>query len=163
VDAINLRARQRTIDLATELCGASVKGRRVAVLGASFKPLSDDIRDSPALHIACELHLKGAEVRVYDPKANNNARKVFPALRYVASAEAALTGADLVLHLTDWPEFTAIDPHRVANLVRKRRIVDGRNKLDADRWRQAGWEFHGIGRKAKAPAGANWELLTVGA
>jgi UDPglucose 6-dehydrogenase len=159
VDAINLRTRRRAVELATELCDASMQGRRVAVLGASFKPLSDDVRDSPALNIACELHLQGAEVRVYDPQANNNARKVLPALRYVASSEAALTGADLVLHLTDWPEFTEIDPHRAGSLVRNRRIIDGRNKLDADRWRQAGWEFHGIGRGAKPDA---WELPTAG-
>jgi UDPglucose 6-dehydrogenase len=159
VDAINLRTRRGAVDLATEMCGGSMQGRRVAVLGASFKPLSDDVRDSPALNIACELHLQGAEMRVYDPQANNNARKVLPALRYVASAEAALTGADLVLHLTDWPEFRDIDPRRAGSLVRNRRIIDGRNKLDADRWRQAGWEFHGIGRGAKPVA---WELSTAG-
>jgi UDPglucose 6-dehydrogenase len=163
VDAINLRMRQRTVDLAKELCGGSMQGRRVAVLGASFKPLSDDIRDSPALHIACELHLQGADVRVYDPEANNNARKALPALRYVANAEAALTGADLVLHLTDWPEFTEIDPARAATLVRNRRVIDGRNKLDADRWRQAGWTFHGIGRGAGSTRVPGKDLLTVGA
>ena len=163
VDAINLRMRQRTVDLANELCGASVQGRRVAVLGASFKPLSDDIRDSPALAIACELHLQGAQVRVYDPQANNNARKVLPALRYVANAETALTGADLVLHLTDWPEFTQIDPLHAGTLVRNRRIIDGRNKLDADRWRQAGWTFHGIGRGVRPISVPGKDLLTVGA
>jgi len=163
VDAINQRMRQRAVDLARELCGSSVQGRRIAVLGASFKPLSDDIRDSPALNIACELHLQGAELRVYDPEANNNARKVLPALRYVASAEAALTGADLVLHLTDWPEFTQIDPQRAARLVRHRRIIDGRNKLDAERWRQAGWTFHGIGRGASPAGVSSGDLLPVGA
>jgi UDPglucose 6-dehydrogenase len=152
VDAINLRARSRVVDLAEELCGSSMRGRRVAVLGAAFKPLSDDVRDSPALHVAGQLHLKGAEVRVYDPEANNNARAVSPALTYVASPEAALSGADLVLHLTDWPEFAAIDPHRAAQLVRGRRIIDGRNRLDADRWRLAGWTFHGVGRGAPQPA-----------
>jgi UDPglucose 6-dehydrogenase len=163
VDAINLRMRQHTVDLAGELCGGSVRGRRIGVLGASFKPLSDDIRDSPALHIACELHVRGGEVRVYDPEANNNARTALPALRYVASAEAALTGADLVLHLTDWPEFTDIDPSRAASLVRNRRVIDGRNKLDAERWRGAGWTFHGIGRGATAAGVPSGDLVPLGA
>jgi UDPglucose 6-dehydrogenase len=151
VDAINLRARRRTVDLATDLCGRDLQGRRVAVLGAAFKPLSDDVRDSPALHVAGQLHLQGAEVRVYDPEAANNARAVFPALTYVASAAAALTGADLVLHLTEWPEFAEIDPEHAGALVRSRQIIDGRNRLDPARWREAGWSFHGIGR-GTAPA-----------
>ncbi len=146
VDSINLRARDRTVELANDLCGSTVRGHRVAVLGAAFKPLSDDVRDSPALYVAGRLHLQGAQVRVYDPEAANNARTVFPALTYVASTEAALTGADLVLHLTEWPEFAAIDPDRAATLVRERRIIDGRNRLDAERWRAAGWTFRGIGR-----------------
>ena len=146
VDLINLRARTRTVDLANRLCGTTVQGRRVAVLGAAFKPLSDDVRDSPALQVAGQLHLQGADVRVYDPEASNNARAVCPALTYVANAEAAMAGADLVLHLTDWPEFADIDPRRAGRLVRRRRIIDGRNKLDPDRWRNAGWAFHGIGR-----------------
>ena len=146
VDATNLRARQRCVDQAAALCGHTLRGRRVGVLGAAFKPLSDDVRDSPALHVAGQLHAQGAEVRVYDPEAANNARAVFPALTYVASAATAVTGADLVLHLTDWPEFADLDPHAVGSLVRHRRIIDGRNRLDADRWRHAGWAFHGLGR-----------------
>jgi UDPglucose 6-dehydrogenase len=146
VDDINDRARRRTVDLATQLCAPSVRGRRVAVLGAAFKPLSDDVRDSPALDIAGRLHLQGAEVCVYDPEALHSARSAFPALTYVTSADAALTGADLVLHLTDWPEFSRIDPHRAGELVRHRRIVDGRNRLDPGRWREAGWAFSAIGR-----------------
>ncbi len=152
VDAINLEARRRTVELANRLCGSSVRGLRVAVLGAAFKPLSDDVRDSPALHVAGQLHLQGAEVRVYDPEACNNARAVVPALTYVASAEAALSRADLVLHLTEWPEFGQIDPVAAGRLVRHRRIIDGRNRLDAERWREAGWTFHGIGRDASNAA-----------
>ncbi len=148
VDAINLRARARLVDVAEELCGSSLRGCRVAVLGAAFKPLSDDVRDSPALHVAGQLHLKGAEVRVYDPEANNNARGVYPALTYVAEPDAALAGADLVLHLTDWSEFREIDPEHAGRLVRGRRIIDGRNRLDAERWRLAGWTFRGVGRAA---------------
>jgi UDPglucose 6-dehydrogenase len=150
VDLINLRARQRTVDLALKLCGASMRRRRVAVLGAAFKPLSDDVRDSPALHVAGQLRLRGADVRVYDPEANNNARAVFPTLTYVASVDAALTGADLVLHLTDWPEFRSIDPRRAGELVRSRRIIDGRNRLDEARWRVAGWSLYSVGRTGPA-------------
>jgi UDPglucose 6-dehydrogenase len=159
VDTINLRARRRPLELAAELCGHDLRGRRVAVLGAAFKPLSDDVRDSPALHVAGQLHLQGAEVRVFDPEASNNARAVYPALTYVAGIDAALAEADLVLHLTEWPQFREIDPHHAATLVRGRRIIDGRNKLGADRWRRAGWTFRGIGR-GDAPAPTTCEAAS---
>jgi len=155
VDLINLRTRGRTVDLANELCGGSARGRRIAVLGAAFKPMSDDVRDSPALDVAGRLHLQGAHVRVYDPEASNNARAVCPALTYVASAEAALTGADLVLHLTDWPEFLTLDPDEVGDLVSTRRLIDGRNRLDHNLWTTAGWLLRGIGRGAAQPAAAH--------
>jgi UDPglucose 6-dehydrogenase len=145
VDSINLAARDRPVAMAHEILG-DVCGRRIAVLGAAFKPLSDDVRDSPALHVAGRLHHQGAKVRVYDPAASVNARAVEPALTYVASSDAALAGAELVLHLTDWPEFAEIDPARAARLVSSPQIIDGRNKLDADGWRRAGWTFRGIGR-----------------
>jgi UDPglucose 6-dehydrogenase len=151
VDEINLRARRRTVELTRRLCGSRLRGRRVAVLGAAFKPLSDDVRDSPALHIAAKLHSFGAAVRVYDPEASANARAVFPSLTYARSVETALAGADVVLHLTDWPEFTKLDPSRAAELVRRRQIIDGRSQLDEERWRMAGWTFHGLGRGTHRP------------
>jgi UDPglucose 6-dehydrogenase len=141
-------ARQRTVDLAVQLCGPRRKGQRIAVLGAAFKPLSDDVRDSPALAIAGQLHLHGADVRVYDPEASHNARAAYPALTYAASVDAALTGADLVMHLTEWPEFREIDPAHAAGLARNLRLIDGRNKLDHTRWREAGWTVLGLGRGA---------------
>ena len=146
VDMINIRARAHVVHLAEHFCGGAVQGLRIAVLGAAFKPLSDDVRDSPALDVARRLHLRGAEVRVFDPAANNNARWVVPSLTYVASVDAALADADLVLHLTDWPEFTDIDPNRAARLVAHPRLIDARNRLDADRWRLAGWAVHAVGR-----------------
>lgn len=146
VDAINLRARAHVVHLAEQMCGGDVDGLRVGVLGAAFKPLSDDVRDSPALDVARRLHLLGAEVRVYDPAANANARWVVPELTYVAGVDAALAGADLVLHLTEWPEFADLDPNHAAGLVAQPRIIDGRNRLDPDRWRLGGWTFHGVGR-----------------
>jgi UDPglucose 6-dehydrogenase len=151
VDVINVRVRQRAVDLANELCDWRMPGRRIAVLGAAFKPRSDDVRDSPALDIAGRLHLQGAHVRVYDPEAGDNARAASPALTHVDSVEAALTGADLVLHLTDWPEFLSLDPHRLAGLVRRRRIVDGRNRLDRSLWADAGWLLRGFGRSPQTP------------
>ncbi|MGW7383438.1 UDP-glucose dehydrogenase family protein [Streptomyces sp. NPDC054794] len=148
VDAINMRRRDRVVELARELCGGDVLGARITVLGAAFKPDSDDIRDSPALNVAARLRLDGADVTVYDPAATDNARKAFPLLGYALSAEEALRGADLVLHLTEWPQFREIDPEPARSLVRRPRIVDGRGVLDADRWTAAGWRFRALGRPA---------------
>jgi UDPglucose 6-dehydrogenase len=146
VDAINLRRRSRTVELARELCGGSVVGEHIAILGAAFKPDSDDVRDSPALHVAGELQLAGGLVTVYDPKAMPNARERFPTLTYAESAVAACTGANLVLHLTEWPEFGALDPGALAEVVARPCVLDARNALDADAWRAAGWTYRGFGR-----------------
>jgi UDPglucose 6-dehydrogenase len=146
VDAINMRRRARMVDLAREQCDGSFLGRRVAVLGAAFKPNSDDIRDSPALNVAASIQLQGAQVTVYDPKANDNARKLFPTLAYADSAVDAATGAHLVLHLTEWQEFREMDPATLAAVVAERRVVDGRNALDPARWRAAGWTYRALGR-----------------
>jgi UDPglucose 6-dehydrogenase len=146
VDAINMRRRTGTVGLARELCGGSVVGERIAVLGAAFKPDSDDVRDSPALHVAGELQLAGALVTVYDPKAMANARVRFPTLAYADSAVAACAGADLVLHLTEWQEFRALDPAALAEVVTRPCVLDARNALDAAAWRAAGWTYRGFGR-----------------
>lgn len=146
VDAINQRRRARMVDLACELADGSFDGRRVAVLGAAFKPHSDDIRDSPALDVATRILDAGATVTVYDPAALSNARRDYPSLAYAESAVAAATDADVVLHLTEWPEFVAMAPETLSNVVRWRNIVDGRNALDAARWRAAGWHYRALGR-----------------
>jgi UDPglucose 6-dehydrogenase len=146
VDAINLRRRRRVADLAVEECGGSVMDRRVAVLGAAFKPCTDDVRDSPALEVAARLHLKGAQVTVYDPRANSSAAALYPTLGYADDVRAALRDADLVLHLTEWPEFRDLDPAGLLPLVATPRVVDARNALDGDRWRAAGWSFRALGR-----------------
>ncbi|GGN83473.1 UDP-glucose 6-dehydrogenase [Streptomyces albiflavescens] len=153
VDAINMRRRDKVVDLARELCGGGVLGARIAVLGAAFKPDSDDIRDSPALNVAARLGLDGADVTVYDPEAMDNARKAYPLLGYAVSPEEALRGADLVLHLTEWPRFRELDPGRLVSLVSRPRIVDGRGVLDADRWTAAGWHFRALGRPAPVGEG----------
>lgn len=152
VDDINLRARAKVAELARELCGGDIAGRRVAALGAAFKPLSDDVRDSPALDVARRLHAQRADVRVFDPEAALNARAVAPELTYVASLESALRDADLVLHLTEWPQFVEMDPHWAASLVRRRVVLDGRNRLEPNRWSGAGWTIQGIGRPRQLPS-----------
>lgn len=145
VDRVNLGVRERVVRLAGELAGGDVRGRRVAVLGAAFKPGSDDVRDSPALDVATRLHRAGASVSVYDPEALATGRAVAPELRFVAAAETALRDADLVLHLTEWPEFADLDPTQVATLVRGRVLLDARNRLDLARWATAGWTVRGLG------------------
>ncbi|GAA4851707.1 UDP-glucose/GDP-mannose dehydrogenase family protein [Kitasatospora terrestris] len=146
VDSINMRRRSRMVELAREQCGGGFLGRRVAVLGAAFKPNSDDIRDSPALNVAGQIQLQGAQVTVYDPKAVDNARKMFPSLAYADSALEACQGAHVVLHLTEWQEFRELDPAAVGAVVSERRLVDGRNVLDGPRWRAAGWTYRAMGR-----------------
>ncbi|WP_327048003.1 UDP-glucose/GDP-mannose dehydrogenase family protein [Microbispora sp. NBC_01189] len=146
VDAINRRRRSRTIDLVRELLGGQLDGRRVACLGAAFKPNSDDIRDAPALDVARTMHGLGADVRVYDPVALDNARRAYPELRYGTSAMDVAGDADVVVLLTEWAEFRAIRPEALAAVVAHRRIVDGRHALDRDAWRAAGWEYRALGR-----------------
>jgi UDPglucose 6-dehydrogenase len=152
VDEINQRRRARAVDDARVLVGGSFAGRVVAVLGAAFKPNSDDVRDSPALYVAAAIATEGGQVRVHDPEALANAAKIFPTLTYVDDVMSAVAGADVVLHLTEWSEYRDLDPEAVGSAVRHRALLDGRNALDADRWRAAGWTVHAMGRPSPAPA-----------
>lgn len=146
VDAINLRRRQRVIDLVKEALGGSAYQRRVTVLGLAFKPDSDDIRDSPALDVAVQLNGLGAEVVAWDPQAVENARAAHPQLRFAAGIEEALAGAEAVVLATEWPQFRSLDPVETAAVVDTPIIVDGRNVLDPQAWRAAGWTYRGLGR-----------------
>jgi UDPglucose 6-dehydrogenase len=146
VDAINLRRRAKVVDLAREACHGSFVGRKIAVLGAAFKPDSDDIRDSPALNVAAQAHLQGADVVVTDPAAVPNARRLWPDLAYADTAEEACAGADVVLLLTEWPQYTGLDPASLGALVRQRTVIDARNSLDPVAWRAAGWSYRALGR-----------------
>ncbi|GGR67814.1 UDP-glucose dehydrogenase family protein [Streptomyces roseolus] len=147
IDSINMRRRGQMVEMAREaLGGDSFLGRRVAVLGATFKPDSDDVRDSPALNVAGQIHLQGGQVTVYDPKGMENARKVFPTLGYADSALEAVRDADVVLHLTEWREFRELDPAELAAAAASPVVLDGRNALDAERWRAAGWTYRAMGR-----------------
>ncbi|MFE1596723.1 UDP-glucose dehydrogenase family protein [Nocardia sp. NPDC058705] len=145
VDNINMRRRTKVVDMAARACGGSLLGANVAVLGAAFKPESDDVRDSPALNVAGMIQLHGAVVTVYDPKAVENSRRVFPTLNYATSVSEACDRADVVLVLTEWNEFTALTPADLAPVVRSRSIIDGRNCLDSTTWRGAGWVYAGLG------------------
>lgn len=145
VDSINMRRRTRMVELATTACGGSLLGANIAVLGAAFKPESDDVRDSPALNVAGMLQLNGAAVNVFDPKAMENSQRLFPTLNYATSALEACDRADAVLVLTEWREFVDLDPASLP--VRSRVVVDGRNCLDAQRWSDAGWMVYALGRR----------------
>jgi UDPglucose 6-dehydrogenase len=146
VDEINNRRRARTVEIGLDLVDGSYRGTHVAVLGAAFKPNSDDIRDSPALDVAASIGRRGGDVAVYDPEAMGNARVAHPELRYADSLEAAVAGADLVLLLTEWEEFRSMSPEKIGELVSQRNIVDGRNVLDPQQWRAAGWRHRALGR-----------------
>ena len=146
IDSINLRARQRVIEVVRNELGLDLKSFKIAVLGAAFKPDSDDVRDSPALDIAAQISEAGAEVVVHDPKAIEPARKRFPNLKYAESVDECVKGADLILHLTEWKIYRDIDPVKLKSLVKNPLIIDGRNALDRELWRAAGWDFHALGR-----------------
>ncbi|MGH3325738.1 MAG: UDP-glucose dehydrogenase family protein, partial [Streptomyces sp.] len=146
VDSINMRRRAQMVELTREALGGTLLGTRIGVLGATFKPDSDDVRDSPALNVAGQLHLQGAQVSVYDPKGMDNARALFPTLRYAPSVAEAVRGAEVVLHLTEWREFQELDPAALGEVVAVRRILDGRNTLDPAAWRKGDWSFRALGR-----------------
>ena len=146
VDAINMRRRDRMVDMSKEAFNGSLLGHRVTVLGCAFKPNSDDVRDSPALSVAGSLSLAGAAVTVYDPEGMENAKKVFPTLDYAADTETALREAELVILATEWEQFKELDPNEAGELVDNKRIIDGRNVLDVAAWSNAGWKIQALGR-----------------
>jgi UDPglucose 6-dehydrogenase len=146
VDTINLNRRARVAQLAREATGGSVAAKRVAILGAAFKPNSDDIRDSPSLDVCRQLAAEGAIVSVHDPVAMPNAARSHPDLHYAASVSEAAEGAHLILHLTEWADYQAIDPAALAAVVAQRTVIDARCALDADQWRAAGWSVRALGQ-----------------
>jgi len=148
VDEINMRRRQRTVEVARELLGGSFLGRKVAVLGAAFKPDSDDIRDSPALNVAAAIQLQGGHVCVHDEQAVDNARGAFPTLDYALEPAKACEGADAVLHLTAWQQYRELDPVALAAVTNTPRLLDARNTLDRAKWQAAGWTVRALGRPA---------------
>ena len=146
IDAINLRARQRIIELVRKDLSNDLSGKKIAVLGAAFKQDSDDVRDSPALDISAQIQAAGALVTVHDPKAIANAQKRFPGLNYAQEINETLKDAELVLHLTEWKIYRELNPVQIKSLVKTPIIIDGRNALDREAWRAAGWKFRALGR-----------------
>ncbi len=146
VDPINLRRREKAVSVARNLVGGEFLGKSIAVLGAAFKPNSDDVRDSPALNVAAAMHLKGADVRVHDPKAIDNAKARFPTLGYFATAEDACRNADLIVLATEWDEYCTIDPVAFRSVVKEPRLLDTRNAIDREYWSGAGWQVYSLGR-----------------
>lgn len=163
VDEINMGQRQRVIDLALEACGGSVLNRRIGVLGAAFKPDTDDVRDSPALNVAAALHLRGAQVMVFDPEANATSKSMYPTLSYADSIEDAVTGTDVVLVLTEWPQFIGADPAALAGLATTASVIDARNCLDSAAWSEAGWIVRSLGRPKAETFARESERLLIGA
>jgi UDPglucose 6-dehydrogenase len=146
IDAINLRARQRVIDVVRADLSEDLTQYKIAILGATFKPDSDDVRDSPALDIAAQLQAAGANVVVHDPKGIEPARKRFPNLDYAEKVADCVKGSDVILHLTEWKEYRELDPSVIGQLVKSKFLIDGRNAIDRDKWRAAGWRVHALGR-----------------
>ncbi|WP_146341451.1 UDP-glucose/GDP-mannose dehydrogenase family protein [Nesterenkonia sp. NBAIMH1] len=147
IDQINLRRRKKAVARAFELLDQDVVGKKIAVLGITFKPLSDDVRDSPGLDVAARLYNAGADVAVFDPEGNHNAAKRYPRLGYVQSLEEAVRDAEVVMLTTEWNEFKSLTPADLEPLVASKRFIDARNVLDAKHWEAEGWSFAQLGRK----------------
>jgi UDPglucose 6-dehydrogenase len=152
VDGINAGRRDRVVALAAQAAGGSLSGQRVAVLGVAFKPDSDDVRDSPSIAICDRLVAQGAIVSVHDPVAMRQAAMKRPDLTYAPSVFDAAQGADLVLHLTEWSDYRAIDPAALAAVVARRIVIDARCCLDTELWARAGWSVRTLGRPDTEPA-----------
>jgi len=146
VDDVNMRQRVRAVEKTTDLVGGDLRGRRLCLLGAAFKAGSDDVRDSPALDVASRLHRGDADVVVHDPLALANARRAHPELQYEPDLATACAGADAIVVLTDWDDYSALDPVALSAVVRQPRVLDARLALDAEKWRAAGWDVSVMGR-----------------
>ena len=145
VDVINQRRRARVVALAEQEMGG-LKDRRILMLGLSFKPDSDDMRDSPALDIALRLAQAGAKVTVHDPVALNALGEKHPELIREQDLSAAARDQELVILGTEWSEYRAIEPKAFGDLVANKLVIDGRNVLDVAAWQAAGWRLIALGR-----------------
>lgn len=152
IDKINLRRRERVVSVVGSFFDGDFLGRQIAVLGAAFKPNSDDVRDSPALTVAASMQLKGASVRVHDPQAIDNAKKVFPTLTYCDTFEDACRNADMIVLATEWDEYLSINPAKLKTMMRHANVVDARNALDHGLWSESGWTVYALGRGNLSPS-----------
>lgn len=145
VDKINQSRKNKIIELA-ELNLGHLKGKKITILGASFKPNSDDVRDSPAIEIAKLLLKSGAEVVIHDPVSLDALKLKYPFLVSANDVKTALADSDLTLHLTEWSDYRNLNPRELAPLVHSRIIIDGRNVLDGEIWKDAGWKIIFLGK-----------------
>jgi UDPglucose 6-dehydrogenase len=145
VDAVNLRRRDRVLELAKQELG-SLTGKSITMLGISFKPDSDDLRDSPALEISQRLTALGAKVTVHDPVSLVPLATRSPELLRNENLMSAATGAELVILGTEWKQYRDIDPVELGAVVAVKTIIDGRNVLDVAKWQAAGWRVIALGR-----------------
>lgn len=152
VDAINLRRRQRVIDLLNKELG-TVAEKKIFVLGAAFKPNSDDLRDSPALAVATKLKSLGANVFIHDPKAGEHVKQSNPELNVVDNLAEGFSMAHAVVLATEWDEYKQVDPQLSGTLMAQKVVVDGRNVLDVEAWRNAGWKIYALGRSVANEVG----------
>jgi UDPglucose 6-dehydrogenase len=132
-------------------CGGAVAGKTLAVLGLTFKPNTDDMRDSPSLAILPLLRAAGARVRAFDPEGIEEARKLMPDIDYCGDAYETMEGADALVLITEWNEFRALDLDRVKSLLRQPVVIDLRNIYQPDEMIAAGLSYHSIGRPGGEP------------
>jgi UDPglucose 6-dehydrogenase len=142
---VNARTKARMLDKIKGAAGP-LAGKTAAVLGLSFKPETDDIRESPALAVVEDLVAAGVRVRAFDPAAMENTKAVFPQLHYAKDAYDCAAGADFVVLATEWNEFRALDLEELAHAARSKTMIDLRNVYDPDELRAAGWSYTGVGR-----------------
>jgi UDPglucose 6-dehydrogenase len=147
---VNDERKRRMAQKVVEACGDSVQGKILAVLGLTFKPNTDDMRDAPSLSILPALIGAGAHVRAYDPEGMEEARKLMPHVTYCGDAYEAIEGADAIVVLTEWNQFRALDFDRVKRLLRSPKVVDLRNIYDPLQMREAGFDYSCIGRPLSA-------------
>lgn len=147
---VNDRRKKAMADRIVAACGGSVAGRTVAVLGVTFKPNTDDMRDAPSLDVVPALLAAGATVRAYDPVGMDQAARLLPGVEWAKDAYACMAGADCVTILTEWNEFRALDLERVAGLLSRPVMIDLRNIYKPAEMREAGFEYHSIGRPYRA-------------
>jgi UDPglucose 6-dehydrogenase len=145
VITVNDQQYGRIVDKIRAAAGGSLKGKNIASWGLTFKALTDDLRDSPAVEIVTRLLAEGASVTVFDPTVSSSP-KGLEAISIASSPLSACNNADVIAVLTEWDDFRWIVPTEAAELVRNKQVVDARNLLDRSEWRRAGFEYRGIGR-----------------
>ena len=143
---VNNSRKKKMAQKVIDFCGGSVKGLTVAVLGLTFKPNTDDMRDAPSLDIVPALQAAGANIVGFDPEGMAEAGKLMPGIRFAKTAYEAVTGADVLVVITEWHEFRGLDPRRIKEAMRQPRIVDLRNIFNPEEMRGLGFTYEGVGR-----------------